>query len=77
MSVSDSEKLQQRIDELETRVAFQEDNLSELDKVIAAQDALLAKQQLQLQLLAEKFKGMESKLDQPITIGGDERPPHY
>lgn len=77
MSMLESEKLQQRVDELETRVAFQEDSLNELDKVIAAQDALLAKQQLQLQLLAEKFKGMESKLDQPVAMGGDERPPHY
>lgn len=69
--------MQQRIDELETRVAFQEDSLQALDDVLAQQDALLNKQQLQLQLLAEKFKAVEQKSDQPYAPAAEERPPHY
>lgn len=70
-------KLKARIDELETRIAFQEDSLVQLDDVIAQQDALLSKQQMQLQLLAEKFKTMEARLDSPQSPPSDERPPHY
>lgn len=68
--------LRQRVDELETRLAFQEDTLNTLDRVVAEQDQLISRQQLQLQLLAEKFKSMESRLDQPQAVV-DERPPHY
>lgn len=71
------EQLQQQIEELETRLAFQEDTLNALDKVIAEQDRLLSRQQMQLQLLAEKFKTMESRLDDPQAPMADERPPHY
>ncbi|MBU3069555.1 SlyX family protein [Aestuariicella sp. G3-2] len=71
------EQLQQQIEELETRLAFQEDTLNALDQVIAEQDRLLSRQQMQLQLLAEKFKTMESRLDDPQAPMADERPPHY
>lgn len=79
MSRQDDQELQhllQRVDELETRLAFQEDTLNTLDRVVAEQDQLISRQQLQLQLLAEKFKTMESRLDQPQAMV-DERPPHY
>lgn len=76
-SESTIEFLQQRVDELEARVAFQEDSLQALDDVLAKQDALLNKQQMQLQLLAEKFKAVELKSDQPYAPMAEERPPHY
>jgi SlyX protein len=74
---SDVEVLKARIDELETRVAFQEDSLQSLDEVIAEQDLRLSKQQMQMKLLAEKFKAIETKWDQPDIASGSERPPHY
>jgi len=74
---SEVDVLNERIDELETRVAFQEDSLQSLDEVIAEQDLRLSKQQLQLKLLAEKFKSIETKWDQPDIGSGNERPPHY
>lgn len=80
MSDQDIQELQllrQRVDELETRLAFQEDTLNTLDQVVAEQDQLIGRQQVQLQLLAEKFKAMESRLDQPQAPVADERPPHY
>ncbi len=76
-SESTIEFLQQRVDELEARVAFQEDSLQALDDVLAKQDALLNKQQMQLQLLAEKFKAVELKSDQTYAPMAEERPPHY
>lgn len=69
-------QLRLQIEELETRLAFQEDTLNTLDQVVAAQDQLLSRQQMQLQMLAEKFKTMESRLDHPQAVV-DERPPHY
>lgn len=75
--MSNTSEIQQQIEELETRLAFQEDTLNTLDKVIAEQDKLLARQQMQLQMLAEKFKTMESRLDHPQASDFDERPPHY
>ncbi|WP_439134835.1 SlyX family protein [Pseudomaricurvus sp.] len=71
------QQMQQQIEELETRLAFQEDTLNALDTIIAEQDRLLSRQQMQLQLLAEKFKTMESRLDDPQAPAADERPPHY
>ena len=74
-----SEHLQQleaRIDELETRLAFQEDTLTQLNDTIAKQDA-------QLRVLVGRFKEMSDKYQDlafEMNKGnkpGDERPPHY
>lgn len=73
----DQRVLNDRIEELETRLAFHEDTLQSLDKVIAEQDKLLARQQLQLQMLAEKLKSMDLSADELPGPAVDERPPHY
>ncbi len=71
------QELYQRIEVLESRVTFQEDALEALDRVIADQDRQLGRQQMQLQLLAEKFKALETRVDHSPVSPGDERPPHY
>ena len=71
------DQLQAQIEELQGRVLFQDDTLEALDKIVGEQDSLLSRQQQQLQLLAEKIKLLEGRLDDsPVTIT-DERPPHY
>ncbi|NIB42020.1 SlyX family protein [Pseudomaricurvus alkylphenolicus] len=79
MSGTESEQiahLQQQIEELQTRILFQEDTLQELNDVIAAQDERQTQQQRQLLALADKLKSLEGKIDIP-GAPIDERPPHY
>jgi SlyX protein len=65
-----------RIDELETRVAFQEDTLAQLNDLVAEQDA-------RIRALVERFQDMAGKY-QDLTYEmqkganpADEKPPHY
>lgn len=65
-----------RIDELESRVAFQDDLIESLNEVVARQDREIA-------LLTQRLAGLESKLEDlaagtPAGGGdGHEPPPHY
>ncbi|GAA5316878.1 MAG: hypothetical protein AseanaTS_20820 [Candidatus Pelagadaptatus aseana] len=73
----DCEELLEQIQELQMRVSFQEDNLQELNDVIAEQDANISKLQEQLRYFAEKMKQLESASSLTGPVSGDERPPHY
>ncbi|WP_444885143.1 SlyX family protein [Microbulbifer sp. PSTR4-B] len=69
-------KLMERIDELETRLAFQEDTISQLNDVIARQDADIRSVVARMRELGEKY----SALTFEMQAGGkqvDEKPPHY
>ena len=65
--------VEDRINELETRVAFQEESLQKLDEA-------LADQQKQLSTLEYRIKVMTEQLLE-IDVGNpdpeDEKPPHY
>lgn len=63
--------------ELQTRIAFQEDTINQLNQVITKQDADIIQLQQQIRLLAKRLD--ELALAQ---VGGgeeitNERPPHY
>lgn len=64
--------------ELQTRLAFQEDTINQLNAVITQQDAAILQLQHQMRLLARRID--ELAVEQR-TAGGDvvadERPPHY
>ncbi|WP_407296437.1 SlyX family protein [Stutzerimonas zhaodongensis] len=67
-------ELEQRIAELESRLAFQDDTIQTLNDVLIAQQRTVDKLQAQLGLLARRQEEMQSR------IGGDEDeapPPHY
>lgn len=71
------EKLQQEIDDLQSRVAYQEDMLQSLNSTIADQDKVI-------HLLAEKLKRWETRLDEVAYSVESEAgkaseppPPHY
>lgn len=63
--------------ELQTRLAFQEDTINQLNQVITQQDAAILQLQQQMRLLAHRID--ELALEQQISGGEtpDERPPHY
>jgi len=66
----------ERLDELESRLLFQEDHLNTLNDVIAAQDMRMAE-------LVRQIKRLEQQLKQGVGFAGggdgsaDEPPPHY
>ena len=64
---------QQRLENLETRLAFQEDLIQKLDDALGSQQQQLLKIQHRLELLVEQIKLVEKSIpDSP-----DSPPPHY
>ncbi|RCU43785.1 MULTISPECIES: SlyX family protein [Corallincola] len=64
-----------RIDELESKLAFQEDTIQQLSEVLAKQDETLRTVERQLKLMADKFKSMQSH--QIASEAEETPPPHY
>ncbi len=67
--------MESRLNDLETRVAFQDDLLETLNTIVAGQQQQLDLMQREIRLLYEQIKSLS-----PSDIGGDaeqERPPHY
>jgi len=63
--------------ELQTRIAFQEDSINQLNQVITKQDADILQLQHQMRLLAKRIDELSL-----VQAGGgeeitNERPPHY
>ncbi len=63
--------------DLQTRVAFQEDTLGELNRVVAVQDQEIRQLREQLLLLAKRLDDFLYTQEQAGTKPADERPPHY
>ncbi|MGB3611072.1 MAG: SlyX family protein [Cellvibrio sp.] len=70
-------ELQEQLIELETRVAFQEDTLTQLNQVVAKQDQEILTLQQQLRLLAKRLDDALYVQEQGIAKPLEERPPHY
>lgn len=66
-----------RIIELEIKLAYQEDLLQELNKVMGQQQAQLLQLQEVCRLLSEKVASLSETLSQAGSVGGHEMPPHY
>lgn len=66
--------IQQRLDALESQLAFQEDTISELNQLLTEQNQELARFKRHLQILALRVDQDDNQdADQPK----DEPPPHY
>lgn len=67
--------------DLESRLAFQEETLSQLSEVVANQDRRIVRLEQQLRALAGRSRSLSDALDEAKGLGGgglpDERPPHY
>ncbi len=70
----DAPDTQDRLTELETRLAFTEDLLDTLNQTVIRQQAQLELLQEQLRLLNQRLQDAQS--DAPRTLR-DEIPPHY
>jgi SlyX protein len=66
---------EQRIDELETRLAHQDQAILELSDEIYEQQKQIARLELQCRELVERIESLAGG-DAP-TDAGDEKPPHY
>ncbi|RUO38908.1 SlyX protein [Aliidiomarina taiwanensis] len=69
--------LVQRIDDLESKLAFQDDTIDALDKLVQAQSSELQTLHKYIRLLAEKIQPEEDAEESPPFNLIDERPPHY
>ncbi len=68
-------KLEHRIEELECKLAFQEQTIDELNDALSNQQLLLTKMQDQMKYVANKIKTMDtSNLADPSE---ETPPPHY
>ena len=63
--------------ELQTRLAYQEDTIAQLNAVITQQDADLRLMQQQLKLLAKRVDELSFSQEQGGISSDNERPPHY
>jgi len=68
-------EMERRIELLESKLAFQDDLVEQLNRVIADQNATLLKMERQLRLMAERFKAQQPSM---IAAESEETPPpHY
>ena len=66
-----------RLDELESRAAFQDDLIESLNAVVARQDRELAELRRRLQTLEGKLADLAETASLSGSAPGHERPPHY
>jgi SlyX protein len=69
--------LANRLDELESRLAFQDDLIENLNEVIARQDRDLARMALQLKALSARLNDMADAGAGQAISSEHEVPPHY
>jgi SlyX protein len=75
MNMSD---LQEQLIDVQTRVAYQEDTLAQLNDVITKQDAEIMQLKQQVRLLAQRFDELaRNPLQGEDADLANERPPHY
>ena len=66
-----------RLEDLETRVAFQDDAIERLDAVVARQDRDLQRATERLRALEERLRDLAEAQPGAAEPGGHEVPPHY
>ncbi|OIQ24162.1 SlyX family protein [uncultured Vibrio sp.] len=75
MTDKNHQSLENRIDDLECQLAFQEQTISELNDALSSQQLLITKMQDQMKYVAGKVKNMgNSNLADPSE---ETPPPHY
>ena len=72
-------RLYEQVVDLQTRFAFQEDNLQELNDIITRQQRQIDILERELELHREKLTDLlQAAADRaPAMSAADERPPHY
>nr|WP_025673243.1 SlyX family protein [Salinivibrio socompensis] len=73
--MSEMDKLQQQIDDLEYKVAFQEDTIDQLNTALTQQQSDIERMTIQIQYLVNQLQQVEPE---NIASQADETPPpHY
>ena len=70
-------KIDDELIELQTRLAFQEDTINQLNQVVTQQDADIIQLQQQLRLLAKRVDELSYQAGAAGQEIVSERPPHY
>ncbi len=68
-------ELSERIDALESRLAYQDQTIEQLNETITAQWKQIDALERQLATLTERMQ--EAEANAPAPAPADERPPHY
>lgn len=66
--------MEERINDLESRLAFQDDTIQALNDVLVAQQRVMERMQLQLVALAKRQQESSNQFD---MTGDEAPPPHY
>jgi SlyX protein len=66
-----------RLDELESRLAFQDDLIDSLNTVVARQDREIGQLRRQVQRLEDRLAELTDAASLPGPASGHEIPPHY
>ena len=75
--MGDDAQLQSRLVEAESRLAFQDDLIESLNAIVARQDRELERLQRRVQALEEKLSDLAESASLPGAAPGHEVPPHY
>lgn len=68
--------MEKRFEDLETRMAFQEDLIEKLDAVVAGQQQRIGELEKMLELLVGRYRELAEEVQSQISHK-DEPPPHY
>ncbi|MBD3654396.1 SlyX family protein [Kangiella sp.] len=75
--MSSIEELQEQIHELQTKLAFQEDTIEHLNRMVTKQDDIIRALERRFMSLGEKIDDIRSQLPDKPFNPADEIPPHY
>jgi SlyX protein len=75
--MSEQQEELSRLDELESRAAFQDDLIESLNQVVARQDRELADLARRVRALETRLAELAEAASLPGAGGGHEVPPHY
>ena len=75
--MSDSGNSGDRLEELESRLAFQDDLVGQLNDVVVRQDRLIADLQLRISNLEKRIEDLSESAAETGDGAGNEAPPHY
>lgn len=70
-----NQEINQYLELLESKLAFQENTIEELNKMVITLQADVSKLKEQLQLLSQKMKNMQTS--NVATLAEETPPPHY
>jgi SlyX protein len=69
--------IESRLEELESRLAFQDDLIDSLNEIVVRQDRELARLELRVKSLGGKLEELSDVTSAPGSAQGHEVPPHY